>query len=132
VIEEISEQNIVKCHTPTWITEDTSWNTHISLPSQPLTNSTNNPASFNGAQDLSACRYDEVLMNPLRPGNTLYSYYVGAGETVNINLDNIYARDRKDISRGAINNRAVFLTASKINSSDPNGTLLLTITSKEQ
>lgn len=132
VIEEISEQNIVKCHTPTWITEDTSWNTHISLPSQPLTNSTNNPASFNGAQDLSACRYDEVLMNPLRPGNTLYSYYVGAGETVNINLDNIYARDRKDISRGAINNRAVFLTASKINSSDPDGTLLLTITSKEQ
>lgn len=132
VIEEISEQNIVKCHTPTWITEDTSWNTHISLPSQPGTNSSNNPASFNGAQDLSACRYDEVLMNPLRPGNTLYSYYVGAGETVSIDLDNIYARDRKDISRGAINNRAVFLTASKINSSDPDGTLLLTITSKEQ
>jgi hypothetical protein len=132
VIEEISEQNIIKTHTPTFVTDSTTWNTSISFPVQPGTSNTNNPSAFNGERDLSACRYDESLMNPLRPGNVLYSYYVAENETVSINLDNIFARDRKGIERGSLNNKAIYITASKLTSTDPTGNVQISLTSREQ
>lgn len=132
VIEEISQQNIVTTHTPTLVTEDTSWNENIAITQQPGVSSGFNPSAFNGSLDLQACRYDETLLNPLRPGRVLYSYYVAANDTTQIELENIFARDRKDISRGALNNKAIYLTATRLNSSDGTGNIQLSLTSKEQ
>lgn len=132
VIEEISEQGIVSTHTPTLITEDTDWNTSISLPAQPLTRPDYSPTAFNAENDLSATRYDKSVLNPLRPGRVIYSYYVAENDTVKIDLGNIFARDRRDISRGALNNKAMFITASKLDETDADGNIQLSLTSKEQ
>jgi len=132
VIEEISEQGIVTTHTPNFVHEDVLWNDNLQFPAQPFTTSTNTPTAFNGDTGLSACRYDETLLNPLRPGQVIYSYYVGANDTVAIGLSNIFQRDRKDISRGALNNKAVFITATKVDPTADNGNIQLTITSREQ
>ena len=87
--------------------------------------------AFQKTENLSsACRYDTSTQSPLRPGNVIYSYFVGAGETVQVGLSNIFERDRKSISRGALNNRAIFINATTIGS--PSGNIQLSLTSKEQ
>jgi len=132
VVEEISQDGTVKTHTPTFITEDTLWNTNVSIATPRSSSDTKTPSAFNNTDTntLSACRYDSSTTNSLRPGNVVYSTFVGANETLSIDLENIFSRDRKGISRGALNNRAVFLTANSLDGSD--GSVQLSLTSKEQ
>ena len=102
---------------------------------QPQSSSSNKtPSSFNDLKsDLnSACRYDVSTLNPLRPGNVVYSIFVDADDTTKVELDNVFARDRKGIQRGALNNKGVFITATSIDSSFGNGNIQLSLTSKEQ
>ena len=134
VIEEISETGEIRTHTPTFLTEDDNWNTNISIVQPRSSNNNKTPSSFNDlGNDLnSACRYDTSTLNPLRPGNVVYSTFVDSAGTTKIELDNIFARDRKGIQRGALNNKAVFITATSIDSSSGNGNIQLSLTSKEQ
>jgi hypothetical protein len=69
-------------------------------------------------------------LNQLRPGTVLYSTFVGENETISIDLSNIFARDRKGITRGSLNNRAVYMTATSLSSGV--GSLQLSVTNKEQ
>ena len=134
LIEEISETGTVKTHTPTLITEDTTWNNTVSIVSPKLSSNANTPSAFNNldSNPNSACRYDISTLNPLRPGNIIYSTFVSANDTTAVELDNIFGQDRKGISRGALNNRAVFITATKIDDSIGDGNIQLSLTSKEQ
>ena len=134
VIEEISETGEVRTHTPNFLTEDDSWNTSISIV-QPQSSANNKtPSAFNAIKsDLnSACRYDFSTLNPLRPGNVIYSIFVDANDTTTVELDNVFARDRKGIQRGALNNKGVFITATSIDSALGNGNIQVSLTSKEQ
>jgi len=66
----------------------------------------------------------------LRPGNTLYSFYADANKPVQIDLEDIFNVDRKGISRGLYNNKAIYFTASSLDGSQ--GNVEATITVKEQ
>lgn len=131
VIEEISQDGKVKTHTPTFVKESPTWNPKIQVLNVGNSLPTNPPSAFNEIDSTSACRYDTSNLNPLRPGDTIYSYYVGENETTTIQLDNIFARDRKGISRGALNNRAVYITATALEDG-VTGNLQLSLTNKEQ
>jgi hypothetical protein len=136
VIEEILEQGIIKTHTPDFVTE-----THNNHPITIVTTETvgsetfsssesTPPSAFNSNSELSASRYDKSNLNQLRPGTVLYSTFVGQNETVSIDLSNIFARDRKGITRGSLNNRAVYMTATSLDLGV--GSLQLSVTNKEQ
>ncbi len=102
---------------------------------QPQSSANNKtPSAFNVICVLknSACRYDFSTLNPLRPGNVIYSIFVDANDTTTVELDNVFARDRKGIQRGALNNKGVFITATSIDSALGNGNIQLSLTSKEQ
>ena len=130
VVEEILEQGIVRNHTPEFITEDSVLNPDVSIVNSGGSSQLKPPATFNDNADMASSRYDITNANPLRPGVELYSCYVGENETVTINLENIFSRDRKGITRGALNNRAVYLTATSLDGSI--GSMQLSVTSKEQ
>lgn len=130
VIEEISEDGSISTHTPTFVKENALWNSNISIDNPKSSVNTKTPSAFNSQDRVSTCRYDTSTLNPLRPGNVIYSTFVGENETTSLELDNVFARDRKGISRGALNNRAVFITATSLDNAD--GNLQLSLTSKEQ
>ena len=130
VIEEISEDGLVKVHTPSFVTEDSSYNTGITIINSGSSNSTEPPASFNSDERLASCRYDTSALNPLRPGNTLYSFYVDAGKPVSVDLESVFAVDRKGVSRGLYNNKSIYFTATSLDGNQ--GNIEATITVKEQ
>ncbi len=136
VIEEILDQGIVRTHTPDFVKE--SHNNHPirivtteTVGSETFSSAeTTPPSAFNSNSELSASRYDKSNLNPLRPGTVLYSTFVGQNETISIDLSNIFARDRKGITRGSLNNRAVYMTATSLKSEV--GSIQLSVTNKEQ
>ena len=130
VIEEIDTDGLVKVHTPSFVVEDSSYNTGISIVNSGTSNSVEPPAAFNSDERLASCRYDTSAVNPLRPGNTLYSFYADANKPVQIDLEDIFNVDRKGISRGLYNNKAIYFTASSLDGSQ--GNVEATITVKEQ
>ena len=131
VIEEILEQGIVKVHTPDLITEDSVLNPGISIVNSGGSNKLNPPSAFNSNTPLESSRYDISNLNPLRPGLDIYSCYVGEDETVQVDLENVFGRDRKGITRGSLNNRAMFITATAL-VDGAIGNVQVSITSKEQ
>jgi hypothetical protein len=130
VVEEILEQGVVRTHTPEFVIESSSLNPNVSIANSGGSNSLNSSSAFNDNADMASSRYDITNSNPLRPGVELYSCYVGENETVTVDLENIFSRDRKGITRGSLNNRAVYLTASSLDGSI--GSMQLSVTSKEQ
>lgn len=144
VIEEILEQGTVRTHTPDFALEAHNNHPITVVTSGSETRKENGVdvtytfsaaengiiSSFNAGERLSASRYDKSTLNELRPGNCLYSTYVGENETVSLQLDNIFGRDRKGITRGSLNNKALFITATSLDGLS--GTLQLSVTNKEQ
>jgi hypothetical protein len=59
----------------------------------------------------------------------IYSFYVGANTPQLINLENIFGQDRKGVTPGLLNNKAVFFTATGV---DGGGNVEMTLTVKEQ
>jgi len=140
VIEENLESGITRTHTPEFITE-----THAGHPVEIVTSandaetglsynllSSGTPSAFNNADDdgLSAARFDVFNTNKLRPGISLYSTYVGENETVSLDLSNIFGRDRKGVTRGSLNNKALYITATTLEGGS--GTIQMSVTNKEQ
>lgn len=142
VIEEILEMGDVRTHTPDFALEthtghnitiaNSNTGTHLGQLHAYNVPPTSAPSSFNSNDRLSASRYDKStqLSNSLRPGNVLYSAYVGQNETLSIGLDNIFSRDRKSITRGSLNNKAVYITATSLDGQA--GNLELSVTNREQ
>ena len=133
VIEEISPQgSLVK--TPTWIYSPNSGISPTDAPTlgEGVSQQSDQflPSSFNSSDRLSGVRFDVLDQQPLRPGVTISSFYVRATETVQIDLSNIFSRDRKALARGLLNNRAIYLTATAIDNNG--GDVEMAVTVKEQ
>ena len=135
VIEEITPVSSF-CKTPIWLydangaispTDPPSLGQGVSQQSDQFL-----PSSFNSNDRLSGTRFDSFTQQPLRPGTVVYSFYVDANETTKIDLSNIFNPDRKTSSRGLLNNKAYFFTASSIDDSIAGGTVEMALTVKEQ
>ena len=81
---------------------------------------------------MSGLRYDKSCINSLRAGNTIYSFYVEADDPAKIDLDNIFAQDRKGLSTGLLNNTALYFTATDLDDQTAAGTVEVALTIKEQ
>lgn len=136
VVEEISEDGTVKTHCPSFITEANTYNGSATISNDGESNSAFSPPAFNSNERLASCQYDVSSSNPVRPGNVLYSFYASPGKPESVDLSNIFNVDRKGVSRGLLNNKAIYFTAT---SNQPNitagqftGNIELTVTVKEQ
>ena len=146
VIEEIFDNGEVICHTPTFKTDDSSYNPNInidnsipesdrSLPGHsgdPSSTSLKTPQSFNEEDRMSALRFDKTCQNPLRSGNTITSFFVEGGDPAKIDLSNIFAQDRKGLSTGLLNTSALYFTATELDDQTAQGNVELALTIKEQ
>lgn len=146
VIEEIFDSGEIICHTPTFKTDDPSYNPNINIDNiipvadrelnghsgEATSTSLKTPGTFMSEDRLSALRFDKTCQNPLRSGNTVTSFFVEGGDPAKIDLDNIFAQDRKGLSRGLLNNSAVYFTATELDSESAAGTVELALTIKEQ
>ena len=90
------------------------------------------PSSFNEEDRLSAVKFDVACQQPLRPGVMINSFFVGANQTVKVDLDNIFRQDRKGLTRGLLNNKAIYLSASAVGPGNSGGDVELAVTVKEQ
>ncbi len=90
------------------------------------------PSSFNEEDRLSAVKFDVACQQPLRPGVMINSFFVGANQTVKVDLDNIFRQDRKGLTRGLLNNKAIYLSASAVGPGNAGGDVELAVTVKEQ
>lgn len=146
VIEEIFPDGQRICHTPTFQTDDSNYNPHINIDTvipvadrslnghsgKSSATSTATPCSFNESERLSAVRYDTSCLNPLRAGTTINSFFVEAGEPLQIDISNIFAQDRKGLSVGLLNEQALFFTATHLDDTTADGNIELALTVKEQ
>ena len=131
VIEEITEE-FIKTHTPVFIKDANT----LTITNSGGSSNVESPSAFDSENRLDGIRFDTSTLNPLRPSTVLYSFFVAANKPERINLSNIFGRDRKGLARGLLNNKAVFFTASNLNSTGGSGGSLgnieMTLTVKEQ
>ena len=129
-VEEIYPTGTVS-HTPQFIKDGSADNANLDVA---VTSGTaiasKSPASFNEESNLSPTLFDLTTLNPLRPGNRIYSFYAAAGKPTQLDLQNIFGVDRKKISRGLYNNLATYFTATRLTAG--NGNIEMTLTVKEQ
>ena len=127
VVEEITEEG-VDTHIPVFIKDadtlaiNNSGGSSNALP----------PSAFNSDQRLASVRFDTSTLNPLRPSTVIHSVYVPANKPQIFDLTDIFARDRKGLARGLLNNSALFFTASNLDSDGSLGNIEMTLTVKEQ
>jgi hypothetical protein len=123
VIEEITEKS-VKTHTPVFIKDanrPAAGNTpafvnHLNIVNSGGSSNILSPSAFDSENRLDSVRFDTSTLNPLRPSTVLYSFFVAPNKPERIDLSNIFGRDRKGLARGLLNNKAIFFTASNLNS----------------
>jgi len=131
VVEEITEEYI-KTHTPVFLKDAAT----LTITNSGGSSNILSPSAFNGINRLDGIRFDTSTLNPLRPSDKIYSLYVAPDMPVQIDLSNIFGRDRKGLARGLLNNKAVFFTASNLNSTagvgGSLGNIEMTLTVKEQ
>lgn len=114
-VEQISETN-VSTFTPRYIFTNDG-NANLDTPSIQEVNingssGVQTPSAFISQKRLSGLRFDSSLTQPLRPGNVIYSFYVGANQPTTIDLSNIFNFDRKTLTKGLVNNTAYYITAT--------------------
>lgn len=126
IVEEINNENSVT-HTPSWIT---SSNSGISVVNSGGASQNESPSNFQSRTRLQGSLFDIQTTQPMRPGNVIYSFYVDANEQQTIDLSKIFNFDRKQLSAGIYNNRAVYFTASQLEPGD--GNIEISLTVKEQ
>jgi len=128
MIEEITPQS-VSSFTPVFITDDSAISTvTVSGESNVLT-----PAAFNSEDRLSSIRFDNSTLQPLRrpsdKSNIIYSFFVDADKPAKFDLSNIFGDDRKGVTPGLLNNKAIYFTATGLTGG---GNIEMTLTVKEQ
>ena len=135
VVEELSPAgNFTK--TPIWLYSPNSGISPVANPTLGTGVSGQSdqllPSSFNEKDRLSAVAFDVACQQPLRPGVMINSFFVGANQTVKVDLDNIFRQDRKGLTRGLLNNKAIYLSASAVGPGNAGGDVELAVTVKEQ
>ena len=85
--------------------------------------------NFVGINRLDSAQVDNQLQQPLRPGEIRSSFYIGANETLEVDLSHIFGQDRYVITPGSFNTKATFITAKSIE--NPGG-IQININTKEQ
>lgn len=124
VIEEVFPQSN-QTHTPSWITEQPE-----TIVEENGASSEKAPSNFVSDERLTSSRFDITTTQPLRPGNIIYSFFVGKNNTETIDLSNVFNFDRKKILPALNNNRAYFFNANSLNAGG--GNIQMTLTVKEQ
>jgi hypothetical protein len=124
IVEEISA-DYVSTHTPRFIKNSAN----LQIRNSGGSSDQFTPASFNSKNRLDGARFDTATLNPLRPSTILHSFYVQGGTPEQIDLSNIFGRDRNGLARGLLNNKAIFFTATKLRNI---GNIEMTLTVKEQ
>ena len=123
-IEEINPQNI-SAFTPNFLTNEDS----ITVEQAQGSSSVLTPSAFSSEDRLSSVRFDTQTLQPLRNGKVIYSFFVDGDKPARVDLSKIFAQDRKSITRGLLNNKAIFFTATGLNGG---GNIEMTLTVKEQ
>jgi hypothetical protein len=72
------------------------------------------PVNFVSQNRLDSGAIDTQLEQRLRPTSTLDTFFVGAGESARISLQNIYGPDRENITTDLLNTEATFFVGSVI------------------
>jgi hypothetical protein len=125
IVEEITPITRY-AHTPKWITSFPDIIKFSGGSTMELS-----PASYQEISNSSGIRYDTQLLQPLRPGENISSFFVDQSDTSPINLSNIFERDRRTLTPGIYNNRVLVFSADRVGDS-PSGKIELGISIKEQ
>lgn len=108
VAEEIGE--LVVSSSPKWISNTATVIDNVSgLASADLP-----PVNFVSRDRLDSAAVDTQLEQRLRPTSTLDTFFVGAGESLNVSLGSIYGPDRENITTDLLNTEATFIVGSVI------------------
>jgi hypothetical protein len=138
-------------HTPNWLSSSVTYDIDENLiidtdaPINPIqfpygTSLNEEPSTFTSIQNDSALNYDSQLTQPLRDGETIYSAYVSADETVALDLKHVFGPDRYAIVPDKYNNEAIYITAETIKTygaddnivQTPSGLIEMNVTIREQ
>ncbi len=128
-VEEIGSDGTVKTHNPVFVTETTESNPNISIQNYGADPALT-PCAFNEEGRLDSSRYDISTLQPLRPGTNISTFFVGANDPTEFDLDNIFSTDRRGVSRGLLNDKAIYFKATSL-TGEP-GEVQMTLTAKEQ
>ncbi len=139
IVEEITEKGR-STHVPNFLGHNLSPGfadkSNVTLVSDLNVSSSNAPSNFQSEDRLSSANYDTSTTNPVSTlGETLFSFYVGENESVKFDLDNIFGADRKFLTPGLYNNKAIYFTVEPLEGLDgnnENANVQMTVTTKEQ
>lgn len=106
---------------------------NIEIIKDALTETSQSPSNFISNDRLSGIKYDTQTSCPiaLDTATKLYSFYVGANESVKFGLENIFNTDREYLTPGLFNNSAIYFSAIPV-AENSSANVQMTITSKEQ
>jgi hypothetical protein len=155
VIKEFDSDSAFS-HTPSWIKDETSniQEVQVENPLAPssiidktsdseyigldglfymggITNTGNVPANFIEKNRLDSVRFDDQLALPLRPSLLKTSVYIGANKSETIDMRHIFGVNRFKVTKGSFNNKTLYFS-SIVTDPEEQGTILLSITGKEQ
>lgn len=92
------------------------------------------PSNFISTDRLDSAAIDTQLEQRLRPTTTLDTFFVGAGESLNVALSNIYGPDRENITTDLLNIEATFIVGSVVPviGEPTNGSIQISLNTAEQ
>mgnify|MGYP001063600478 CR=1 FL=1 len=113
--------------TPKWITDS-----NCSISPEINNNAVDDlaPVNFTSRNRLDSASVDTQLEQQLRPFDVLDSFYIGAEESKEIDMTNIYGPDRENITPDILNTEAPFFIASTKEAST--GAIQISINTAEQ
>ena len=113
--------------TPKWITDS-----NCSISPEINNNAVDDlaPVNFTSRNRLDSASVDTQLEQQLRPFDILDSFYIGAEESKEIDMTNIYGPDRENITPDILNTEATFFIASTKEAST--GAIQISINTAEQ
>lgn len=91
----------------------------------------NPPANFQENDRLDASLYDNQINQPLRPGSLKYTFFIGAGETIDMDMQAIFGIDRYKVTKGTFNNKSVYIN-SRVLDTGESGEISVSVLGKEQ
>ncbi len=130
IVEEIFSDGSSSCHNPVFVRDTETYNPALDIIGSGNSTQALMPGSFNSSDRLSSLKYDQSVLQPLRPGTVINSFYVEADKPTRINLENIYRQDRRGLTRGLTNQKATYFVATSLDTSQ--GSIEMTVTTKEQ
>ena len=126
VIEE-ERSGFTYTSTPQWLVSN---NSPIGVETVTGVNLQGSPSNFDAETRLQGSLFDTQTDQPLRNGTVLNSFFVEANKPEQIDLSNIFDFDRRNLSTGLYNNKAIFFTASRVGNNG--GNIEMTLTVREQ